>query len=98
MLSPHTSYPPLEMAASGMQVVTNAFDVKSKDALERLSRNMVVVEADLDSITEGLVRASRRALEGERTDGGLALPRTWERALASLTPRIVATFRELSSS
>ncbi len=33
MLSPHPSHPPLEMAASGVRVVTNSFDVKDLSAL-----------------------------------------------------------------
>jgi hypothetical protein len=97
MLSPHTSYPPLEMAASGVQVVTNAFDVKTKAALEALSKNMIAVAPNPDAIVEGLLLAHRRALEArERTDGAFALPRTWAKSLEAVVPRLVETFRALS--
>lgn len=41
MLSPHTSYPVLEMAASGGLAVTNTHATKTAAALRALSANIV---------------------------------------------------------
>lgn len=38
MVSPHPSYPPLEMALAGMKVITNSYDVKN---LEKRNANIV---------------------------------------------------------
>lgn len=54
MYSPHPSYPPLEMVASGMVVVTNrAFN---KD-LSKISKNFISVNPNINDITFGLKRA-----------------------------------------
>lgn len=52
MISPHPSYPPLEMAAFGVQVVTNNY--KSKD-LSCLAPNIVSVEAvNPEAVAQGI--------------------------------------------
>jgi len=48
MLSPHPSYPPLEMAAAGGLVVTNAFGVKTAEALRAISPRIHAVEPTVD--------------------------------------------------
>lgn len=54
MLSPHPSHPPLEMAASGMRVVTNLFAGKD---LSRLTPAILSVEPAAIAVAEGLARA-----------------------------------------
>lgn len=64
MLSPHPSYPPLEMAASGMLVVTNRFAGKD---LSTISSNFISCEPTVAGIVEALVLASsRRSQYAER--------------------------------
>src|SRR6266511_1223882 len=49
MFSPHPSYPPLEMAASGKLVVTNSFSVKTAERMRALSPNILVASARIRS-------------------------------------------------
>lgn len=69
MVSPHPSYPPLDMAALGLQVVTNAFDGKD------LSRSIPSI-ASLDdpspaTLGAALGEACRRAMVDHPTGSGL---------------------------
>src|SRR5205807_8701042 len=54
MLSPHPSYPPLEMAASGGLAVTTAYANKTAEALSAPSRNIIAVEPTIEAMAEGL--------------------------------------------
>ncbi|OWU81692.1 hypothetical protein ATO6_23590 [Oceanicola sp. 22II-s10i] len=54
MLSPHPSHPPLEMAASGVRVVTNRFGPKD---LSHLSGAILSAAPDAGSVAEALGRA-----------------------------------------
>lgn len=91
MLSPHTSYPPLEMAASGMVVVTNNYSVKTSSRLQDISDNIIPVDISIDSIVQGLVMASlrsgnmaARSARGKSTK----LPGCWEEAFAGILPKL----------
>ena len=64
MLSPHTSYPVLEMAASGGLSVTNTFATKTREALEKLSDNIVATEPTVEAMAEGLIVAAKRVSAG----------------------------------
>jgi hypothetical protein len=90
MLSPHTSYPPLEMAASGMVVVTNVFGVKTETRLRRLSANILPVHATLDSIVEGLAVAADRARDysSRLANSKIHQPRSWDESFAQVVPRL----------
>jgi hypothetical protein len=55
MISPHPSYPPLEMAAFGCEVVTNAFANKDLSALS--PRIHSVADLDAESVAAELVRS-----------------------------------------
>jgi O-antigen biosynthesis protein len=61
MTSPHPSYPPLEMARSGMVVVTNRWGPKD---LEQLSTRFVSCDADAAGIAAALVVAEERLAAG----------------------------------
>ncbi len=54
MLSPHPSHPPLEMAASGVRVVTNRFGAKD---LGNLTPAIISVEPTAAEVAAGLSRA-----------------------------------------
>ncbi|SOC06461.1 rhamnosyltransferase WsaF family glycosyltransferase [Rhodobacter maris] len=54
MYSPHPSHPPIEMAASGVRVVTNGFGPKD---LSRLSPAIISAAPDVMALTEALRRA-----------------------------------------
>lgn len=69
MLSPHPSYPPLEMAASGMLVVTNTYPGKSM----RLSNNIIAKDPTPAAIAEGLSEAYEQVSDGERRLAGARL-------------------------
>jgi len=61
MTSPHPSYPPLEMARSGMLVVTNRWGPKD---LETLSTRFVSCDPDAAGIATALADAEQRLLDG----------------------------------
>src|SRR6202007_712854 len=52
MLSPHPSYPPLEMAASGKLVVTNSFSVKTAERMHAFSPNIIVADPNAECIAQ----------------------------------------------
>ena len=81
MLSPHTSYPPLEMAAAGGTVVTNTFGVKTAAALQRLSPRILAAEPQVDALAGAIATAARTPRASEPAT--LALPTSWA---ASLQP------------
>jgi hypothetical protein len=55
MYTPHPSYPPLDLAASGAVVVTNRF--ANKRDLSMYSPNLICAEMDKDSLVEGIRKA-----------------------------------------
>jgi hypothetical protein len=97
MISPHTSYPPLEMAAAGGRVVTNAFSVKTVERLRAISPLIDPVEADADSVAAAIVRATRAAEadDGTGEPAPTAIPGTWDEAFASAIPWLIETIGEL---
>ena len=52
MYSPHTSYPPLDLAASGAVVVTNTYGPKT--SLSDLSQNIICKEPSVESLLGGM--------------------------------------------
>jgi len=95
MLSPHPSYPPFEMAASGLSVVTNLFSAKTM----AFSSNFIVTEAGPNEIADGLRRALLRApdtgarLAGARFDlsgQGRPIEEVAASLAASITPLLQA--------
>lgn len=55
MYSPHPSYPPLDLAASGAVVVTNRFGQKKN--LDMYSKNILCSDLDVDSLAAGIAQA-----------------------------------------
>jgi hypothetical protein len=52
MYTPHPSYPPLDLAASGAVVVTNKFS--NKQDLSEYSRNILCAELDTQALLDAL--------------------------------------------
>lgn len=100
MLSPHTSYPPLEMAACGASVVTNTYSVKTAARLREISRNLIPVEPNLDAIVSGLLRASLRTQElaARKAGAQLGVPSNWEDVFDPLIARVVEMWNECRQS
>jgi hypothetical protein len=91
MLSPHTGYPALEMAACGMSAVTTTFATKTPQKLTTISSNIIPTNPTVESVTDGLLRAHGRTQDVEaRIEGSMtALPATWDESLGAILPRVL---------
>lgn len=96
MLSPHTSYPPLEMAAAGGTVVTNVFGVKTASSLATLSSRIVAVEPSVEALAGALalVAAGPRNLS---MTADLNAPSSWDLSLEPVVDWILASMDEIAS-
>ena len=79
MLSPHTSYPVLEMAACGGTVVTNTYGPKTPAALSALSPDIIGVAPTLQGFVAGLCAAAFRSSDTRQDQ--LCLPADWDDVL-----------------
>lgn len=98
MLSPHTSYPVLEMAASGGVSVTNTFGTKTRDELEALSGNIVATEPTVEAMAAGLIDAAGWVNAGRRPVASINMARDWAETLDPAAARVAGLFRGLSAS
>jgi hypothetical protein len=100
MISPHTSYPPLEMAACGGVTITNAFESKTAAALDAISPLIRGVAADPDAIADALARAAgeleSRPPHLDAAPASVALPGSWDEAFQDVLPWLAASVRALS--
>ncbi|MBC7802021.1 MAG: hypothetical protein H7Z10_15500 [Gemmatimonadaceae bacterium] len=96
MMSPHTSYPVLEMAACGGGVVTNTYGPKTAGALAALSPDIIGVPATLQGFVEGLAAAAARfgQLDAARTDR-LTLGADWDAVLRPVASWAAGSVRDL---
>ena len=93
MLSPHPSYPPLEMAASGKLVVTNSFSVKTAERMRAFSPNIIVAEPDAESVGQAIENAAGRincGLTSYDPSGAIALPTNWDQSLDAIVSKLRA--------
>lgn len=91
MATPHPSYPPLDLAASGAAVLTNRFGLKQD--LSEYSPNIVCADLDTASLLQGLRVARELALDDDARRVGYArnrLQRSWEVSLRN----VLTTIRE----
>ena len=98
MLSPHPSYPPIEMAASGNLIVTNSFSVKTKNRMQEISPNIIVAEPNARSIGDALKYAASRVnlgLQSFDPYGNIDLPKTWDESLAPVVEKLLPRLQEL---
>ncbi len=96
MLSPHTSYPPLEMAVAGNLVVTNVLGAKTAEALHAISPRIIGVKPVVEDLVVALRVAAATIREGRVPTGEVALPGSWEEAFTDVVPWLAATVRELA--
>jgi O-antigen biosynthesis protein len=87
MLSPHPSYPPLEMAACGRPVVTTTYGTKTAERLAAISPNIIGVEPTIEALAAGLVEAVQRARPAAK-DGVFGFPRSWSESFAETVPAV----------
>jgi hypothetical protein len=110
MISPHTSYPPLEMAACGGLAITNTFESKTAEALAAISPRIRGVMPEPDALATALAEAAAEIETAAEDAGGvpggvpsapgqsqeLQLPGTWEDAFRDVVPWLARSVRELS--
>ncbi len=95
MLSPHTSYPVLEMAACGGMVVTNTYGPKTAGALGALSPAILGVAPTVQGLVDGL-RAAVAQCGGVRLDC-LTLGADWDQALRPVAAWMAAAVQETAA-
>ncbi len=89
MLSPHPSYPPLEMAVCDGMVVTTVFATKTAERLAQISPNIIGVRATIEEVAAGLLRAIRAVSVRRNTEPEpVQLPETWSASFEHLLPRL----------
>lgn len=90
MDTPHPSYPPLDLAASGAVAITNQHGVKR--SLEQWSKNIITVPSDLTSLINAIETGAARAANLiERHDNCIHdhIERDWETSLGSAIDRLL---------
>lgn len=89
MSTPHPSYPPLDMAASGAVVVTNRFGVKRD--LSAWSPDILLCDATCGALVTGLREGVSRLLtrRPEAMIRSSALSRDWSQALAEVVEQLI---------
>lgn len=94
ILSPHTSYPPLEAAACGSLVVTNTWSVKTEERLRGISPNIIAGTPDIEGVAAALSKAMALCDEGYMADaagsGLLSFPNSWGESWNPVLPGITA--------
>lgn len=79
MFTPHPSYPPLDMAASGGVVLTNKF--ANKKSLDNYSKNIICEDLDIKPMMEGFIKAVNLVKNNEARKNNYAenrIERRWE--------------------
>ena len=96
MLSPHTGYPALELAACGASVVTSAFSTKTSERLGGISTNLIAAAPTVEGVVQGLLDARRRADDRAARLAGteLALSSNWDDVFEPLVPQVVELIDE----
>ena len=96
MMSPHPSYPPLEMAFCGRPVVTNIFANKTAARLAEFSTNIIGVDPTVEGVCIGIEQAldyrGTARLPNLLSHG---LPKEWDDAFALTVPQLKARLLEL---
>jgi O-antigen biosynthesis protein len=87
MLSPHPSYPPLEMAACGRPVVTTTYGTKTAERLAAISPNIIGVEPTIEALAEGLYEAIGRD-RLPAANRAVGSPGSWSQSFAETVPAV----------
>jgi len=79
MYAPHPSVPPFEMAAAGMLTVTTTFGSRTPEDVESISKNLIAVNPDPNSVADGIRKAVERVEDyQQRIDNAkFDCPRDW---------------------
>ncbi len=77
MLSPHPSYPPLEMAACGGVVVTNNYGCKTQQRMSEYGSNIFAPEPTVKALVQTLTHAANLVKSGSLDKPKSILPATW---------------------
>jgi hypothetical protein len=97
MLSPHTSYPPLEMSAAGGTVVTNTFGVKTAEALAAISPAIHAAPPDVVSLVAALREAVLSSTGRSASAPAINLPSSWDESLGDVMPWLHGTITAISA-
>ncbi len=89
MLSPHTSYPVLEMAACGGISVTNVFATKTVALFAEISPNIIAGAASVEGLAQGLLEGARRIMSNELSHEPPAVAASWNDTLDPAAAKIV---------
>ncbi len=91
--TPHPSYPPLDLAASGAVALTNR--CLNKQSLDGYSSNIICADTDIASLTQGFAKAIELACNLERRRenfSGNRLHRDWMQSLGPVVDRLHSAF------
>ena len=91
MMSPHPSYPPLEMGACSGLVVTNAFENKTAERMAAFSDRIIAVEPTIEAVAEGLKQGARlvgQPVQQRQSLNTKRLPDTWDESFAAIVPEL----------
>ena len=94
MLSPHTSYPVLEMAACGGIAVTNVFASKTHAALAALSPRIIAVEPSVEGFAAGLIEAASRVEAAPARLHDFTGATDWNATLEPVAERVASIARQ----
>lgn len=92
MLSPHTSYPVLEMVACGGIAVTNTFETKTKAVLAAISDNIIASPPTIEAMTDDIVAAAEKINNGGVIAAPLRMPNDWGETLTPVARRMAELF------
>jgi hypothetical protein len=100
MLSPHPSYPPLEMGMCGMLAVSTTYASKTADVLRQYCGNVIPVAPEVDAVVDGLIDAFNRSndVEARRRNAVSILPSTWDHVLDPVVPKAVDFWQKCRAS
>lgn len=94
MASPHSSYPPLDLAAAGAAVVTNTFGAE-KQSLDRYSANIICCDPSLPSLIAGLGQGAALASDVARRSANHRASRfltDWSAVFSPICDQVAAAF------
>lgn len=83
MDSPHPSLLPIEMASAGLLVVTNTYGIKDQRYFSSISKNIMALPPDYESLAHGLIESSKNVDDiAKRIEGSkVNWPHEWDEAL-----------------
>jgi hypothetical protein len=95
MDTPHPSYPPIDLAASGAVVVTNVHGPKT--SLQNLSRNIIAAPLNVEALKNALRQGVELANDTAQRMANCAadhIPRDWEAVLGPPLDRLLISKAE----